>query len=81
MANASGLTRRTLPRRAALGTLALASGMEHVVGRTVSRPPNIVFIMADDLGYADVPCYGRPDLKTPNIDRIAAKGLLGWKNH
>lgn len=39
------------------------------------RQPNIVFILADDLGYADVSCYGRPDFKTPNIDRIAAEGL------
>ncbi len=39
------------------------------------RPPNIVFIMADDLGYADVGCYGRPELSTPNIDRIAARGV------
>ncbi|HUN40376.1 MAG TPA: sulfatase-like hydrolase/transferase [Acetobacteraceae bacterium] len=38
------------------------------------RQPNIVFIMADDLGYADVGCYGRPELSTPNIDRIAARG-------
>ncbi len=37
--------------------------------------PNIVFIMADDLGYADVGCYGRPELSTPNIDRIAARGV------
>jgi arylsulfatase A-like enzyme len=38
------------------------------------KQPNIVFIMADDLGYADVGCYGRPELHTPNIDRIAARG-------
>jgi arylsulfatase A-like enzyme len=37
--------------------------------------PNIVFILADDLGYADVSCYGRRDFTTPNIDRIAADGM------
>jgi arylsulfatase A-like enzyme len=68
------LTRRTLLRGAAMGTLALASGIDDVFGQT-SRPPNIVFMMADDLGYADVSCYGRPDLSTPNIDRIAARGV------
>src|SRR6185437_6585065 len=40
----------------------------------MSKPPNIVFIMADDLGYADVACYGHPDVRTPAIDRIAARG-------
>ena len=40
-----------------------------------SPVPNIVFIMADDLGFADLSCYGRPDFKTPNIDRLAADGL------
>ena len=39
------------------------------------RRPNIIFIMADDLGYADLGCYGRPELSTPNIDRIAARGV------
>jgi arylsulfatase A-like enzyme len=38
-------------------------------------PPNIVFIMADDLGYADLSCYGRPDYTTPNLDRMAARGM------
>jgi len=38
-------------------------------------PPNIVYIMADDLGYADLSCYGRPDFTTPNIDRLAAGGM------
>lgn len=37
--------------------------------------PNIIVIMADDLGYGDVSCYGATSLETPNIDRLAAEGL------
>ena len=69
------ITRRALLRNAAVGTLALASGTRNVFGQKEAKPPNIVFILADDLGYADVSCYGRPDLHTPNIDRIAATGV------
>ncbi|MGB9603132.1 MAG: sulfatase family protein [Limisphaerales bacterium] len=39
------------------------------------KPPNIIIIFADDLGYADVVCYGAKGLKTPNIDRLAKEGI------
>jgi arylsulfatase A len=37
--------------------------------------PNIVIILADDLGYGDLGCYGHPSIRTPNIDRMAQEGL------
>lgn len=41
---------------------------------SAAETPNIVVIMADDLGYGDVSCYGATSLQTPNIDRLAAEG-------
>lgn len=40
-----------------------------------ARKPSILFIMADDLGYGDLGCYGQTKLKTPNIDKLAAEGV------
>ena len=37
--------------------------------------PNIIFILADDLGYGDLGCYGQKKIRTPNIDRLAAEGM------
>jgi arylsulfatase A-like enzyme len=39
------------------------------------KPPNIVFIYADDLGYGDLGCYGSRAIRTPNLDRMAREGL------
>jgi arylsulfatase A-like enzyme len=40
-----------------------------------ARRPNIVFILADDLGYGDLTCYGQTRIQTPNISRLAAEGM------
>jgi arylsulfatase A-like enzyme len=39
------------------------------------RRPNVVFMLADDLGYGDLGCYGQQKIRTPNVDRLAAEGM------
>ncbi len=41
----------------------------------MNRPPNILFILIDDMGWRDVSCYGSGFYETPNIDRLAARGM------
>ena len=56
--------------------LLLTSALVDAHISAADAPPNIVFIMADDLGHGALGCYGQDKIATPNIDRIAAEGML-----
>ena len=65
---------KTISRREFVaGTIGTALATQ-VLAQTQTRP-NIVFILADDMGWADLSCYGRPDYKTPNLDKLATQGM------
>ncbi len=53
----------------------LFQGVVRNLGRALNST-NIIFIMADDLGYGDLGCYGQEKIETPNIDRLAETGML-----
>ncbi|HEY1380969.1 MAG TPA: arylsulfatase [Gemmataceae bacterium] len=63
------MMRRTVPVVALLGLAAVAPAADAPV------KPNIVFILADDLGYGDLGCYGQERIRTPRIDRMASEGM------
>jgi arylsulfatase A-like enzyme len=63
------------------GLAAAALGVQPRKHLSPVIPPNILFILADDLGYGDVSCYGRPDYRTPHIDRLAREGLRFTSNY
>jgi len=71
--------RRDFLKAAGFGATALAISCRTDAIRTTSaerkKKPNIVYILADDLGYAELGCYGQKKIKTPNIDKLAAEGM------
>src|SRR4051812_3556190 len=55
--------------------LAAAALLGLHAGASAADKPNILFILADDLGYGDLGCFGQTKIKTPNLDRLAAEGV------
>jgi hypothetical protein len=59
-----------------LGILSFVALLQTLaIGVEAGSPPNIVLIVADDLGYGDLGCYGSTTNRTPHIDKLAANGL------
>lgn len=73
------LQRRGFLKACTAGMATLVSGRLGAVLQAAGKPatakPNIVFILTDDLGYADLSCYGASNTRTPNLNRMAAEGL------
>jgi N-acetylgalactosamine-6-sulfatase len=64
----------TIARRGAAALLAALTLLGPGAAAGPARP-NVVILLADDLGYGDLSCYGNPDVRTPHIDRLAADGI------
>ena len=72
-----GVTRRDFLKSVAVpaGMILLPGALRAMAETASSRKPNIIYILADDIGYGDVGCYGATKVKTPNIDRLAKEGV------
>src|SRR5579859_1057082 len=68
--------------RTTLWTLLLLAGFHSADAQPAqASKPNVIILYADDLGYGDVSCYGATQVHTPNIDRLAEKGLQFTNGH
>lgn len=67
------ISRRTFLKQTGMGSLAILINLPGLA--PLKDKPNIIYILADDLGYNELGCYGQKKIKTPNIDKLAAQGM------
>jgi arylsulfatase A-like enzyme len=72
------MTRRAFIESGVATTALAAGGLVHA---EAAQRPHVLFILADDLGYGDLSCYGRPDYRTPVLDGLARQGLRFTSNY
>ncbi|KAF7244699.1 N-acetylgalactosamine-6-sulfatase, partial [Varanus komodoensis] len=77
-------SRRTRPR---LGLVAMETGLAAALwlglagvcglpGVALARPPNLLLLLMDDMGWGDLGVFGHPARETPNLDQMAAEGMI-----
>ncbi len=69
------ISRRSFIQKMAVGAATVSFPFQLRAADVFSNRPNIVFILADDLGYGDLGCYGQKKIQTHNIDRLASEGV------
>src|SRR6478672_11213027 len=75
---------RKVTRREFIGSAVATTAIARATGAgavAAAPRPNVLFILADDLGYGDLSCYGRPDYQTPVLDTLAKQGIRFTDNY
>lgn len=77
MSESNGISRRTFLHRSGAGAAALGTAMAaaHESSGQETRPPNIIWIWGDNIGYGDLACYGNENVATPVVDGMANEGV------
>ncbi len=80
MLNKTEYARRSFIKAIGIGS-AVAVLPATLLAAAKHRKPNVIYVLADDLGYGDIGCYGQKTLLTPNLDRMAEEGMLFTRNY